>query len=190
MYSILYEWPLRRAAMSLTFMGCFFLAVLRVPKDDDPQISTTVEPNMMSTAHIRPSLFQPGSGAYGSPCAPYCNEEESSRTSLATSASPPTLTTASSSTSILRKAGHYEDDLVVPFATYFANLRHMNNGTSGAVEVVGLKPTRGSLLYILNLAQEWVHTITIYSPNRKVIALRIVVITGLICFLLSLLCMV
>ena len=144
--------------MRLCWSGLFIASGARQKNGDLHLRGSKYEPNMISTACVRPSLFQPGSGAYGSPCAPYC-DEESSRTSLATSVSPTTLTSvpsattiflttsAPSTTSIFQNPGKYEDMLTVSFATYFEALRHNNKGTSEGDKGLPEAP-RGTLAYI------------------------------------------
>ena len=151
------------------------------------------EPNTFTTAHIviRPSSFQPGSGAGDYP-APYDSDAEASGTSLA---SPPTsmatsilrTTPVPSATSIFQYPGKYEDTLPTSFTAYFDNIRHINNegtpdGCKGLFDSI-----RGALMYMFNNTQAWVHTVTVYSPRKKVVMLRVTVVTSLIFLMFSLL---
>ena len=68
-------------------------------------------------------------------------------------------------------------------------LRQNGKGTSEGDKGLPEAP-RGTLAYIFNTTQAWVYTVTVYSPNKKVLVLRAVVITGLIFLMLSLLSMV
>ena len=105
--------------------------------DIDIDIPNTL--NRITTAHIRSSIFRPGSGAYGSPYAPYWKDNAAIVTPPSTTISTPPSTTTTLSTSILTHAGMYEDTLDpgITFDDYHITFRHMNNtynGSSGGVE--------------------------------------------------------
>ena len=163
-----------------------------------------VLPNTLSTtAHIHDLLFRPGSGAYGSPCAPADQPSTRtpslrttpSRTSSLTPSSTSSLRTMPSRTSSLRTmpsttsivgatSSTYQDTLLIPFSEHLKHILKPSDGGDARHEAI-----RGTLLYFLTSTENWVHTIVLHSPDREVVTVRIVVCLGVIVMICSILAM-
>ena len=153
-------------------------------------------PNTLSTtAHIHTLLFQPGSGAPGYDTL----GASASVTPLPSSSMPqPSLRGAlpmrtqslPTTTSIVGlTARTYQDDLVTSFPEYFRNLTMLKDTSEGGAALH--EAPRGTFLYCLFSPWKWKTTLTLYTPGRKIITEKLVIIISfgmllVICSILAL----